>query len=198
VFQPGGLSALLSGPADALTNQHFDGRAVCGAWVDDLRNRLGASPSFAARVRHADQCLLRRWLTPGAHPEVMAAARALLSRSGSLRIADLVAQSGLSARQFERIFASHVGMSPKVYARVVRFEAALKRKKQAPALRWTDVAHEVGYYDHMHMVHDFQLLAGATPSSLAPEVDRVVTPENERTGRSDTRLERVSLHPLLA
>ena len=65
-------------------------------------------------------------------------------------------------------------MSPKLYARVVRFEAALKRKKQAPGLRWTDVAHEMGYHDQMHMVHDFALLAGATPSTVAPEFDIIV------------------------
>ena len=88
-------------------------------------------------------------------------------------------------------------MSPKLYARVVRFEAALKRKKQVPELRWTDVAHEVGYYDNMHMVHDFELLADATPSSLAPEVDRIVTDQSDRTGRFGARVERVSLHPLL-
>jgi AraC-like DNA-binding protein len=198
VFQPGGFSALLSVHAGTLTNQHFDGRAVCGAWVSDLRNRLGESSSFAERVGHANYHLLRRCPAATVRGDVTAAALALRSRSGNLRISGLVAQSPLSARQFERVFASQVGMSPKLYARVVRFEAALKRNKQAPALRWTDVAHDVGYYDHMHMVHDFELLAGATLSSIAPEVDKIVTNPIERAGRSDARLERVSLHPLLA
>jgi AraC-like DNA-binding protein len=198
LFQPGGLSALLSVPADALTNQHFDGRAVCGSWVSDLRNRLGASSSFAERVGHADFHLLQRCPAMSVRGGVVAAARALLARRGRMQISGLVEQSGLSARQFERRFASHVGMSPKVYARVLRFEAALKRKKRAPELRWTDIAHEVGYYDHMHMVHDFRLLAGATPSSIAPEIDSVVwADQNEWADASDAPLERVSLHPLL-
>ncbi len=198
LFQPGGLSALLSVPVDTLTNRHFDGREVCGAWVDDLRNRLGASSSFAERVRHADHCLLQRRPAPSAHEGVAAAARALLSEKGNLRISGLVEQSGLSARQFERRFAAHVGMSPKRYARVVRFEAALTRKKQAPGLRWTEVAHELGYHDQMHMVHDFLLLAGATPSSVAPEVDVIVNEETGRGGESGAPPSRVSLHPLLA
>jgi hypothetical protein len=98
VFQPGGLSALLSVPCDALTNQHFDGRAVCGAWVDELRDRLGTAPSFAERVRQADQCLLQRRPAPIAQAGVAAAARALLVRRGAPRISRLVEQSGLSAR----------------------------------------------------------------------------------------------------
>jgi len=198
LFQPGGLSALFSVPADALTNQDLDGRSVLGAWVDDLRDRLGASSSFAERVRHADHDLLERCPALRMHGDVVAAARVLLARSGSLRISALIQQSGLSARQFERKFGSHIGMSPKVFARVVRFEAALKRKKQAPGLRWTDVAHELGYYDHMHMVHDFELLAGATPSGLAPEIDRIVTDAVEGERKSGTRPTHVSLHLLLA
>ena len=79
-------------------------------------------------------------------------------------------------------------MSRKLFARGVRFEAALKRKKQAPGLRWTDVAHELGYYDHMHMVHDFELLAGATPSdhhnahaaSALPEIVAILSPAGRR------------------
>jgi AraC-like DNA-binding protein len=197
LFQPGGLSALLGVPVDTLTNRHEDGRAVCGAWVDALRDRLGASSSFAERVRHADHCLLQRRPAPSAQPGVAAAARAVLARCGTLRISQLVERSGLSARQFERRFAAHVGMSPKLYARVVRFEAALKRKKQAPGLRWTDVAHELGYHDQMHMVHDFALLAGATPSTIAPELDIIVN-EDAAAPASRQPPVRVSLHPLLA
>jgi AraC-like DNA-binding protein len=198
LFQPGGLSALLGVPVDTLTNRHEDGRAVCGPWVDELRVRLGTSPSFAERVRHADHCLLQRGPAPSAHRGVDAAAHALLARCGALRISQLVEQSGLSVRQFERRFAAHVGMSPKRYARVVRFEAALKRKKQAPGLRWTDVAHELGYHDQMHMVHDFARLAGATPSTVAPELDIIVKEGSAAEPSSGRPLVRVSLHPLLA
>jgi AraC-like DNA-binding protein len=198
LFQPGGLSALLGLPVDTLTSRHEDGRAVCGPWVDELRDRLGSSASFAERVRHADHCLLQRRPAPSAHRGVAAAAHSLLAQSGALRISRLVEQSGLSARQFERRFAAHVGMSPKLYARIVRFEAALKRKKQAPGLRWTDVAHELGYHDQMHMVHDFARLAGATPSTVAPELDIIVKEESAAEPSAGRPLVRVSLHPLLA
>ena len=129
LFQPGGLSALFSVPADALTNQDFDGRAVLGAWVDNLRHRLGASSSFAERVRHADHDLLECCPAQSVHGHVAAAARVLLARSGTLRISALVQQSGLSARRFERRFGSQIGMSPKLFARV-RFEAALKESSR--------------------------------------------------------------------
>ena len=159
---------------------------------------MGDSSSFAERVQHANYCLLRRRPAEGVHGDVTAAARALLAQSGNVRISGLVAQSRRSARQFASAFTSQIGMSPKLYARVVRFEAAMKRRKQAPEVRWTDIAHEVGYYDHMHMVHDFKLLARTTPSSLAPEVDIIVVDQVERTVHSDARVEHVPPHPLLA
>jgi AraC-like DNA-binding protein len=65
-------------------------------------------------------------------------------------------------------------VSPKVYARIARFEAALKNKMQSPGMRWTDIAHELGYHDQMHMVHDFQQLSGSSPSDVAPRLDMFV------------------------
>jgi AraC-like DNA-binding protein len=50
-----------------------------------------------------------------------------------------------------------------LYSRIARFEAALDRKARSATKSWTDVAHELGYYDQMHMVHDFQGFTGETP-----------------------------------
>jgi hypothetical protein len=60
------------------------------------------------------------------------------------------------------------------------------------------VAHELGYYDQMHMVHDFELLAGAAPSGLAQEIDRIVPDAIQGKRPSGVDVTRVSLHPLLA
>jgi hypothetical protein len=47
-----------------------------------------------------------------------------------------------------------------------RFEAALKTKAAFPHLSWTMVAHDFGYHDQMHMIHDFQHLSGETPTGI--------------------------------
>ena len=75
-------------------------------------------------------------------------------------IAALASRAGLSMRQFERRFIQQVGMRPKMLARVARFEAALEAKARRSTKSWTDVAHEFGYYDQMHMVHDFKEFTG--------------------------------------
>ena len=75
--------------------------------------------------------------------------------------------AGLSPRQFERRFADVLGISPKLYARIIRFEAAVRKRAFSSGVNWTTVAHDLGYHDQMHMIHDFQLLSGETPTSLA-------------------------------
>ncbi len=176
VFQPGGLPALFRLPPEELTNRHFDGRAVFGHSIEELRCQLGEAQSFAERVRVADKYLLTR-TARSLQGSVIAAARALHHHRGCLRISQLAEKAGLSLRQFERRFISEIGMSPKLYARVARFEAALEARKRGPGLRWVDIAHNLGYHDQMHMVHDFRQLSGSTPSDIAPRMDIFVVPE---------------------
>lgn len=83
---------------------------------------------------------------------------------GDVKIAGLAHQAGLSLRQFERRFIRQIGMSPKMFARVVRFEAAMDCMTRSGADSWTDLAHRFGYFDQMHMVHEFAALAGDTPT----------------------------------
>ena len=181
VFQPGGLSHLFAVPADEFTNWDFDGHAVIGRSVDGLRSCLGESASFADRIRIADTYLLTRRVAQHSHTDVMSVARELLRRQGCLRISDLAERVGMSVRQFERRFVAQIGVTPKLFARVARFEAALKSKMQLPDRLWTDIAHELGYHDQMHMVHDFRQLSSSTPSAIAPRLDRFVSAEIDGT-----------------
>jgi AraC-like DNA-binding protein len=66
----------------------------------------------------------------------------------------LVQRSGLSARQFQRRFTAQVGLSPKLYARTIRFDAALIAHRDTPAKPWTEIVHEAGYFDHAHFVRE--------------------------------------------
>jgi AraC-like DNA-binding protein len=176
IFQPGGLSRLFSVQSEALTNQHFDARAVLGAPVDELRCRLGESMSFLERTHVANAFLLHRCARTESH-DVTPIAREILRRSGRVRISDVAHMAGVSVRQLERRFVSQIGVSPKLYARISRFEGALKAKKQTPAAPWTDIAHRLGYHDQMHMLHDFRQLAGSTPSELTARLGIVLAGE---------------------
>lgn len=78
----------------------------------------------------------------------------------------LADQACLSSRQLQRQFEERIGVSPKFYARIVRFDRAFKLKAQHPQLDWLDVAYACGYFDFSHMMRDFRQFAEVTPSML--------------------------------
>jgi AraC-like DNA-binding protein len=177
VFQPGAVSKLFSVPAEELTNDDFEGEAVLGRGVGELLRRLGDVSSFADRARVTDTYLCAKRPALDSISGVTNAATRVLSSSGCVRVSDLAYDAGLGTRQFERRFRSEIGLPPKLYARIVRFEAALRRKAAAPEMRWTDIAHALGYHDQMHMVHDFNRLSGDSPTGISDQLDMFVRPE---------------------
>lgn len=185
VFQPGGLLALFSVPADELTNNDFEGEAVLGRRLGELLRQLGDVSSFVDRARVADAYLCAKHHARETLSGISKAAARVLSGSGCVRVSDLAHNTGLGIRQFERRFRYEIGVAPKLYARIVRFEAALRRKAAAPAIRWTEIAHDLGYHDQMHMVRDFNTLSGDSPTTICSQLDMFVKPELASGGRHD-------------
>jgi len=173
LFQPTGLHRLFSIPMHELADRDYEAHSVLGAFVAQLEQHLGECRSFGERVRLTNQFLLRRCLGLPGSDGISVAANHILLGGGDVRIAELADNAGLSVRQFERGFILKVGVRPKLYARIARFEAALDRKARSSTKSWTEVAHEFGYYDQMHMVHDFEDLTGETPTSMLCRTEMV-------------------------
>ena len=119
--------------------------------------------TFAARVSIVEQYLLGRAAAAGSRDGIAATAQYLFRRRGTLKISALADLHGLGLRQFERRFKQGTGLSPKAFSRVARFQAALDAKAASPKRTWLDIAHSFGYYDQMHMVHDFESLGRKIP-----------------------------------
>jgi AraC-like DNA-binding protein len=171
LFQPSGLHDLFSVPMHELTDHSYEAHSVLGPLVSRLEQRLGECTTFEGRVRVADEYLSRRAVDVPGLRGTSAAARQILLSGGNIRVAALAGNAGLSVRQFERGFLQHVGMRPKLFARIARFEAALDGKARSASKSWTDVAHEFGYYDQMHMVHDFEEFTGETPKNTLSQLE---------------------------
>jgi AraC-like DNA-binding protein len=176
VFQPGAMAALFGMPVDQLTDQDYSAQDVVGHQIGELHLRLAEVSTLPDRAQVADRFLRR--LQNSQSPTAIAKAAAAMNHSnGRLRVAELAHRSGLGVRQFERRFVSEIGVTPKLYSRILRFESALRLKSQGPKRTWTDIAHGLGYHDQMHMVHDFGHFAGASPNSICHQLDMFVKPE---------------------
>jgi AraC-like DNA-binding protein len=164
LFQPDGLHRLFSLPMRELTDRNYEAHAVLGAPISRLEQRLGNSGAFEERASIADEFLLRLSLNRRGLPGISAAANRMVWGGHSARVEALAEKTGLGLRQFERRFADQVGMSPKLFSRVARFEAALDAKARSCTKSWAEVAQDCGYFDQMHMIREFEEFTGYSPT----------------------------------
>jgi len=167
-FSAVGFRALFGVPAHAIRNFAGSAELVLGAAVCEIEEQLhGAVEDELAAV--AEQCLLQRLAKLRASEDGGVALRMVRSmsvRRGAVTVGELAHGYGLSVRQVERGFQEHVGMSPKVFARLTRLKAAMKLSER-PELNWAEIASAAGYFDQSHMVREFRDLNGATPVAFA-------------------------------
>ena len=163
-FQPSGFNRLFGIPMTELTDAAHDAYAVIGPKFPRLEHELGDTPGFAERIQIIEERLIRMLGCYARLDPVAIAANSLFASNGIHRVSAMATDSGLSPRQFERRFLEKVGVPPKLYARIIRFNAALDHKLQLPSRAWSRIANDHDFYDQMHLVHDCRAFTGESPS----------------------------------
>jgi AraC-like DNA-binding protein len=156
-FNPGRAAAFLRIPLAEITDARIPLGAIWKGWSDSVIER----PDFIAILETE---LLRR-LDPDRDRRVDAAIARIVRDNGNVRIDPLAREIGISRQHLARQFLHHVGVSPKTFARVVRFRK-LTESLYSRTEGWADVALEHGFYDQSHLIADFRELAGTTPDAF--------------------------------
>lgn len=164
-FQPFALWQLVGIPPGELVDHDGDATGVLGSWIAELWHKLGEAKTFSERVALATETLLGslkadRPLTP-----IMSTVHRLLPSNEAAKIYQVARESAMSIRSYERQFVREMGFSPKMFARLVRFEKAVDMKRLGRD-SWLNVSHDLGYFDQMHMIRDFRTFGGDTPGRL--------------------------------
>ena len=170
-FQPSGFNRLFGIPMTELTDAAYDAHAVIGPEISTLEQELGDTPGFGGRIQLLENRLLPLPRCHGRPDPVAVAANSLFASNGTHRVSGMATDSGLSPRQFERRFLAQVGVPPKLYARIIRFNAALDHKLRYPGRAWSRIATDQDYYDQMHLVHDCRAFTGESPSRFLARLD---------------------------
>jgi AraC-like DNA-binding protein len=164
-FRAGGMRYFSSIPADEFAELDVPLDCLWGRSVNELREQL-----TAGRTPHAKIQVLETWLTQKfcdrrkPHRCVAEAVRRLEPGESPTNLAALAADLGLSSRRFIEVFRESVGLTPKVYARLRRFQSALQRIHGAKNLNWADIAFDGGWCDQAHLIRDFKQFSGLTPA----------------------------------
>jgi AraC-like DNA-binding protein len=178
LFQPAGLSRLIGIDMTSLVNRGIPARDVLGRHAAPLLDAVRSAPDFPARVTAAERWLGGMMNNSAREDGIGVASRLLFTTRGRARIASIVERTGLSARHFQRRFTAQIGLSPKLYSRTIRFDAALTAHRRDPTRTWTEIAHEAGYFDQAHFVRECRALAQAPPSQFIGNWDNIFSPSD--------------------
>lgn len=163
-LKAGGAAGVLGIPAIELQNQSV---LLNDVWpcADELTAVLGRTSDSHARARSVEKFLLHRIRdSSSADPVIRWAAERWRSASGSVPVEVMADQLGFGVKRFSQRFGEQVGVAPKAYARIMRFQNSLSIMRGMANPDWADVALRAGYYDQAHFNHDFRKFAGCTPS----------------------------------
>jgi AraC-like DNA-binding protein len=164
-FQPGGTRPFVDVPADEVTDQVVDLGGLSRKLERGLLSACTGARTLAEKVAAADAFLVSQLIGGRYDSQLVALAATIIDRRGLVSVDQLASDAGMSNRQLERRFRREVGISPKLLARIVRFQQVFRAVERCNTA-WADVAVECGYYDQPHLIRDFNQFAQQTPAVL--------------------------------
>lgn len=156
--------AMPRGPGMAvheLADTALDAIAVFGPDVRSLHQQLLGTTDMAAALARVEEFLLRALVSRTTDALVVDAARRLSGAQEAYPLHELERRYGLSARRLQQRFQEQLGMAPKAFMRLMRFQRALRGLHRGASCM--DVAFDHGYSDQSHLVRDFKAFAGVPP-----------------------------------
>jgi AraC-like DNA-binding protein len=166
-FRPGGAAAFLSCAASEISGQVVELESVWGSTARDWRDQLLSARDPGEKFRVFQKLLLQR-LTSQPHRDTGRGVTYAISRfsrgSEPTRVAEMAEELGMSHKHFIDCFRREVGLTPKTFCRIRRFQEVLTGIQSRRTVAWADVAYACGYYDQAHFVNDFVAFSGMNPS----------------------------------
>jgi AraC-like DNA-binding protein len=170
VFQPGGTLPFFPTNTSIFTNRETSLHDLWGNASEDLRDQLREAPTPALKFDLLESALLHR-LARSKHQHrdpILDFTLTHLHRSpGTATIAGVARETGLSARRFSQRFHQQVGVSPKLYCRIQRFQQAVQLMHRGNDIPWAELAVTCGYYDQSHFANDFRAFSGLSATAYS-------------------------------
>jgi AraC-like DNA-binding protein len=162
LFRPGGVFRLLSVPAEEFRNTQVPLELITGD--DELREQLIAAATPAATFIVLEKFLLRQLNRSMSLHRAVRYALSAFEHDSFLSVAAVLEKVGLSERRFSRVFSEQVGLTPKLFQRVRRFQRTMASLPSHGEVDWAGTATANGYYDQAHLINEFHAFSSVTPS----------------------------------
>jgi len=163
---PYAIPGVFNLPAHALSDETVDTRTLLGREGQVLEEMVYGASDHPTRATLISEFMMRRLAkSKETYSPVFAPIRQILFSPTALSIPELASDCYLSRRHFERKFIHYAGYSPKQFQRIARFNKVIRGFEEQPT-SLTEMAHQCGYYDQSHFIHDFRLFSGYNPKAF--------------------------------
>lgn len=160
---PFAVSQLFSFQGEEAKDQMVDLKSLLGSEANELEEKMMLAGNNAARVKIITAFLERKLVNvKKQQPGVFEAIKYVIQTNGLVKVETIARQNFQSTRQFERNFKRFSGFSPKLFSRIIRFQAALAEYNNKDK-SLTQIAYDCGYYDQSHFIQDFKEFSGHYP-----------------------------------
>ncbi len=167
-FRPNGFKRIFEIPISCITDHIIAADDIFDIKIRYLFEQLCAAKNLTERGVLADAFLLENLKKRKPHngkDSIAFTSDMILKSPEPITVGQLAYDANMGIRNFERHFLEEVGMSPRLFCCVARFNHAFEIKLRYPQKDWTSIAHECGYFDQMHLVKDFKRFSGNSPSA---------------------------------
>jgi len=165
-FRPGGTVPFIAKPASALRDVDAPLESLWGArGTARLREQLLEAPTPHDVLEALERALLVAWRQRSLHPAVAFALSAFQARPSVARIRPVTDAISLSPKRFIDRFRAEVGVTPKRYCRLLRFQRTVAQAHGSGRIDWAGLAASCGYVDQAHLIHEFRAFSGLTPTA---------------------------------
>lgn len=171
VFKPAGLSTFWGLDSFEFTEERVDlFKVLAQDYVAKYVEQIRCANDTVEKIKLMEQLLFHHYnLTKPEADYIDVAANTIVEKWGMLHVQQLLKESCMSRRTFERRFFQKVGLSPKYYARVRRIGYVISLFIGKKKVNWPEVFYEAGFYDQAHFIKDFEEFTGRTPQQYLNE-----------------------------
>ncbi|MBT1711208.1 AraC family transcriptional regulator [Fulvivirgaceae bacterium PWU5] len=165
IFHPTGTYRLLGLNMKETVNNGLDATRFWGVALNDILHQLRGADSYESMIQVICAFIEAKFDVRCRPQEpIDLVAMKMLDPLTDHSQEEWAAMACLSLRQFERNFMTRIGITPKLFIRIVRFEHAMKIKNDHPQKSWSQIAEECGYTDSSHLLREFKEFAEFPPS----------------------------------
>ncbi|NAY91281.1 helix-turn-helix domain-containing protein [Muricauda sp. JGD-17] len=168
-INPEGLPLFLSDSSKDFKNLYVELDYVMDKGLMELEEKVLEKTNVGDKIQVVEQFLLQSISKINANPDYLlfvAIIEHIKEKKGEVRFDSLTSHFNLNYKKIERLFQHYLGVNPKTYIRIIRFNATIHLKNQLKELNLTQIGNEVGFFDQSHFIREFKTFSNLTPKEF--------------------------------